>query len=274
MAYPRKRIYRKRPTKKVYRKKSTRNYKSRSFKLAVKRVVQSVAERKVAYFESSPVDLNNQTNTTIHNNTIVLTPYSGSALSISQGVTQNTRIGDSIKVKKAMLKFFVYPQNYDVTSNPVPIPQVCLCYLWRLKTVGRDIGTAVAVEQGSFFQQGASSTGMTGVLTDYLKDINKDKVTLLKRFKFKIGAALYAANTGAQDEFYDFSNNDFTSLIMKKLDVSKYINTIKWNDTDSVPSISPLYFTISPCNCDGSATGTAAIPLTWSWRINYEYTDV
>jgi len=48
-------------------------------------------------------------------------PYTGYG-TIPQGVTQGTRIGNTVKVKKLMLSYVLRPTSYNATFNAFPQP--------------------------------------------------------------------------------------------------------------------------------------------------------
>lgn len=251
--------------------------KTESIRSIVRKEILNIAEKKEANLVQGIGDLYNVSNTAnFGSNTIALTPYTG-ILGIGQGAAQNQRVGNKIKITKALIKMMIVPKPYDATSNSVPTPQVVNVFIWSPKGVSRDITDARFIAANSFFNNGASVYGLTGNMRDYLYTINDDTVVLHARYTIKVGSQSYSLNTGAQDNAFNYTNNDFKMCAIKTIDYTKFLaSQYTFNDISQTPNEPPIYMTISPVDFDGGANAdtTNAIPLQWEFFMKTKYTDV
>lgn len=250
-------------------------------KAYVKKAIAVEVENKQARFlVTNPIGIANAVNTTTWalNNVRQLTPNTGE-LSIVQGTSQGTRIGNRIKIKSATLDFNLFP-NADTAgsgTNVIPEPQLVDFFIFSLKTQSDSQAAASTVTLASFFQNGASASGFTGASADWLQKPNKDQVIVYYHKKYKLGASIYESNTAKQAELYWFANNDFKILINESIDLMKhgYPKTLVFEDNNVIPQTRQLYYVISPADVDGFQNGstTTALPINMNYAINVEYED-
>ena len=209
------------------------------------------------------------------NNTIVLSPYTG-YVPITQGTGTSNRIGDKVKITKGVCRLVITPKNYNVGSNDVPMPQVIEGFIWSPLSVSNDPASALTITTNNFFEYGNSSLGIQGTLKDTVMLTNTETVKLHSRFRMMVGAAGYTLNDGAQDNYYNYTNNQFDLVGIKVLDFTKYLDKeYIFYDNNGTARNTPLYLTLSPMDSDGGANAstTGAAPDEWTWSINYEFTD-
>lgn len=245
----------------------------------IKKVISRQIENKIQdYGPAGLVDLASASNTAVFpgNNVKQLTPFTGE-LVIQQGTGQGARIGNDVRVVKATLALQYFPQPYSGSTNSIPMPQVVRIIIFSLKTPTDTIANAQSVCLNTFFQNGSSYSGFVGNMTDYLRSVNRDQVTVYKDITIKLGAALYASNTGTQAQFYQYANNDFPLNQHMKIDLLKcgYPKVLRWNDNDVITSGRQLYIVSNPMDADGGTNTdtTSALPSLMDYHINIEYED-
>ena len=104
-------------------------------------------------------------------NAYPMLPYSG-YMSIPQGVTQGTRLGNEIRIKKVMLNYVLRPAPYDATFNANPQPfeiELMLGYVKQYPGVLPNNADTVRL-----YQSGATSFAPSGSLRDIISTINGD----------------------------------------------------------------------------------------------------
>lgn len=115
----------------------------------------------------------------------------------------------------------------------------------------------------TFFQQGASTGGLTSSVFDTIATVNTDVWTLMARKTWKIGAQQYTGGT----------NNDFSYSKTFRIDVTKHVaKTIVYNDTTVVPTSPCTYAIFEAVNANGTSNNNNGVFVqTW---LDYDYTDV
>lgn len=245
----------------------------------IKDVLHRQIENKTADFgPTGLIDLANAQNTAIFpgNNVKSLTPFTAE-LVVQQGTSQGTRVGNEIKIVKATLGLQYFPQPYNASTNSIPMPQCVRVIIFSIKDATQTIAQAQTICLNSFFQNGAASAGFSGNMTDYLRVVNKDLVTVYRDFTLKLGAAAYILNTGNQDEFYNYTNNDFKINEHMKIDLLKagYPKTLRFNDNAVIADGRQLFIVSNPVDADGGSNSdtTSALPSLMDYHINIEYED-
>lgn len=156
------------------RRKTTNLAKRRNFKKAVKSVVNSMAEDKMAYHANSETAL------TYFNSNINQTGDMLQVLpNISSGDEENQRDGDQITVKKLTVKGYI-------RFSPVPVGNIAFCQVGvRLmclslkKTSSWDLATSTATPiANSLLRRGGTTVGFSGQLSDLYNPINTDLFTV------------------------------------------------------------------------------------------------
>jgi len=273
MPFYRKRGYskRSRPFKKGVKKVLSKRRGAglvRSFKSYVDRVIRRNIEDKVQNVEYSTNVGNYLNSATLYS--YPMTPYAG-YMTIGQGVTQNTRVGNIVKTRKVMLNYVLRPRAYDVTSNMAPAPFEIDMFLGYVKQSPSELPTSG--DFNNLFQNGSSSVGPVGNLSDLIAEINKDYWTIKKRWRHKIG---FSSNmgTGTNVAFQSFTNNDFKLNVVKKLDITRHLpKTIKWNDGITTPTSRGLFFFFQAVSASGGVlAGSQQVGNIEFW-LSYHYED-
>lgn len=254
--------------RKVVRKSNKPKSVSVSVKKYVKKLIHSQVENKIQNVSASNSfgNINNDTAMGVY----PMCPYQG-LWSIGQGVTQNTRVGNKIKVRRVMLNYTLRPNPYNATTNA--IPQLCEVdlFLGYLKQANGILPTALDI--GQLFQLGNSAMAPQGNLLDLISDINKDFWTIKKRWRHKVGYADYTGS-GPNVVTQYYSNNDFHLNVVKKMDITKFCpKTITFNDGTNSPMGNNLFFFFQAVASQGDTFLAAQEPMRIDYWVSFEYED-
>jgi len=258
--------------KKPLRKRPRKNAKKPTVSLAIKKYVKSTISKNI---ENKCVQVNfGQSFGNIleapNMNMYPMLPYLG-YMSIPQGVTQGTRVGNQIKVKKLMLNYVLRPTNYDAVFNPQTIPSHIDMFLGYVNDVPGLIPTNTDLT--SLFQSGASSIGPAGTLRDLISVVNTDYWTIKKRWQHKLGFATNNGTGGSATGQY-YATNDFKFNIIKKMDITKLVHkNLKFNDGTATIQGNNLYFFYQAIAANGAAYAANSLPCNIEFWIDIHYED-
>lgn len=259
-----------RKVRRIVRKRAPRAVKrpavSQVVKKYVQRAIATKAENKIANIQSSVTLCSYSNDNTLRAQ--ALTPNS-SSYQISQGITQNTRVGNSITVKRIMFNYTITPRPYEALTNPTPKPGVVQMILCRVKNATAD--TPNSTDVALLFQNGNSSAAPFGTIEDLNRYYNKDYFMILKSWSHKLGCASYTGTGGVAGGQY-FANNDFNFFIQRKMDISSHIPKImKFNDNTNNQQGPGIFLLTQYLNADGSTSTSIVADL--KYYINFEYED-
>lgn len=200
-----------------------------------------------------------------------LTPFTG-GMNITQGVTQATRIGNQIKMRKLKFNFVLSARTYNVSNNPSPQPCEIEMLFCSLKPAIGELPTPTDV--ANLYQLNASSIAPSGFIYDLTQKINTDLFQVYKRLRFKVGYST-AGGTGVNANAQSFANNDFKLNIIRSLDLTKYApKTITYNDNASSPTSRLLFVLINVLPTVGGSSFAASVyPVRIDSTIMCDYED-
>lgn len=241
---------------------------SLAVKKYVKRAIHVNVENKTQTVNYSGNFGNASANASLY--TYPVTPYTG-FMTVGQGITQNTRIGNEIKIRKAYLRYVLRPLGYNASTNVNPVPIQVEMFLGRTRLCPGDI--PVAGDFTVLFQNGSSSIGPVGTLKDLISNVNTDYWTVKKRWSHKLGFGEYAGTGSiAQQQF--FSNNDFKLNVVKKLDITKYYpKTLKFNDATNQVQGPGLFLWYQAISANGNDSGSTQLTANIDFWIDIQYED-
>jgi len=176
---------------------------------------------------------------------------------LAQGVTQATRTGNQIKLKRWVIKGQITPK--DTTAPDPGVNSLTNTYtgyvdlFFGRKMDNNELNPSLL----ELLQDGATSVSPSGIQAQIFQNINRDSYKIYYHKRFKVGMANSFGAVVAP-------NNDFNLVRSFGFDVTKYIlknAVIKYNDADNDPNnfmIRQLalfaYFT--PCIGDMPTTNT------------------
>jgi len=262
--------------KKIARKTTSRKGKyakktkvSVAVKKYVNRMIHVDQENKVANFNPAVVKIGSVANST---NLYMrpLLPYP-SYNTISQGIGAGQRIGNEIKIRKAVLRYVLRPNPYNVDSNPFPAPVQVDMFLGRTRLCPGD--QPISGDFVNLFQNGNSSIGPVGSLNDLIANPNGDYFTIKKRWSHKIGYNDYYGSGSIATQQY-FANNDFKMNVIKKLNITKMMpKTIKFNDGTNTVQGPGLFLWYQCVSASGAVNGSTVLPAHLSFWLDIQYED-
>lgn len=257
-------------------KRSMKKTKRRGAKKRVSLAVQNYVKHSIAKnVENKSVQINGgvsfgSVNESPDFNAYPMCPLSG-YWSIPQGVTQGSRIGNTIKPKSVRLSYVLRPTYYDATYNPNPTPCEVQLLLGYVKNSPSN--APVATDIGQLFQSGSSVTAPVGSLRDIISIVNRDYWVIKKRWTHKIG---YASNTGTggigAQAF--LANNDFKYNVVKTINITKMIPaTISFNDASVSATTKNLFFMYYAVSANGAVLASPYTPCNIEFWVDFSYED-
>jgi len=182
---------------------------------------------------------------------------------IQQGVGQGDRIGNKIRLKRNMLKGYLYAINGGLTGgNPTNVTM----YIGRLKST---LLTPITATLAQLFQAGDTVFAPTDNNLSSLYQINRNSWNVYYRRTFKIGGATSSSTNAIP------ANNDYKALVKFSINLSKWLpKTINYNDASSISTNAGLYMWFTISNYNDEPITSLYIPQVQYVAINeFSYTD-
>lgn len=256
--YGRKRTSKKRSTRKV----------SKSVKKYVKREIHKQVETKSFYVQSG-VNTGSVLESPDWNTSPIL--FYPAYHTLPLGVSNGNRIGNRCMLRKVYLRYTINPLPYDAATNVAPSPQHVMLILYRLKQAKAILPTSTDLSK--IFDNGGGSFAANGTLTDLLADYNRDYFDIAKSWREKVGYAAYDG-TGALPAQQNFNNNDYPFNVVRKLDITKYLNKVMiFDDSTATVQNNNLFFGFVSVNGTGNASGATQLTIKVNWSIQILYED-
>ena len=165
-------------------------------------------------------------------------PGSGAANSqmfnISQGTAQNQRVGNTIKLKRWIIKGLIQPGVDTILDPTLAITNSDVGYVEVFFGRLLNNSSAINTELVDLYQNGATAITPDGLADTILWPINKDKYKIYWRKRFKMGALIPQTPPNINT-----ANNDFSLARTFGFDVTKYIlknKHIKYEDASVAPN--------------------------------------
>lgn len=278
-----KRMRRSMPSKRKVVKKALRTAANARIKAVVKSVLGSQTETKVlqtagslnvrpyeslmtiANFNSTCFCLTPQGNT--------LGSWTGGGYGIlANGIGQDQRIGDEVKIKAIYFNYLLIPQAYNASTNPVPSPQIVMMYFVKPKVRnanGLSKDEVLSGATASFFEnQSNSDSGFSGTTLDLLRKIDRDNYQVIAVRRHKIG---FAGVLNTTNVVTTFGNNDFKAYAQGRVKVG----THNWKvDRQDYPQGRNIYCFVTSFRADGTAIPSTQIPVVCNFNCSVFYTDI
>jgi len=204
-------------------------------------------------------------------NVYPMTPQPG-LIQISQGVGQNERTGNVVKVRKVILKYVLYQNKFDETTNNRLVPQEIQMFLGFVKNSSGLQPNATDFQ--NLYQYNNSVNPIFGNLQDLNQKINTDYWTVKKYWRHKLGYATTVSSSGGDPSFANYANNDFKLNIVKQMDITKhYPKILKFNDVSDTLQGQGLFFFYQAVAADGSTMAGSQTPVSILWQLDVSYED-
>lgn len=260
MAYKMKRrAYKKKaPRRRIYRKKSTLAKK-------VKSILQRTAEVKTLNLAAATTQMGAYAAVS---NTIINMCPNGTTLQCSQGTDSSSRVGNRIRIKSAIVRGYMVPNNYDVTYNSAPEPQEVRMVFIKNKQNHQATPTISTI-----FQNGATSSAPASTLQDIINPLNADANVIYKSRVFKVGTSNYPT-TGGSTAFQYFQNNDFKLNQKFVINYTKFIpKVIEYNDASTISTSAYTYMMFFVAGASGGTGAANSRSVNLTYNIEIKYTD-
>lgn len=216
-----------------FKKQMPRKKVSLAVKKYVNRTIKTNIENKTLQYGTGFAISNYFNDTSL--NSQWLSP--GNTIQILQGTGQGQRTANRVKIVKATLNYTISPNGYDGLLNPQPRPLVLKMWIGYFKP--DPVNKPVDFTQ--LFQSGNTAVAPSNFMIDMLRPVNKDRFVIFKTITHKIGYSS-VNGTGAQPVVEYYNNNDFKFLIMKKINITKYmIQNVIYQDNVAIPSTRGLF---------------------------------
>jgi len=152
---------------------------------------------------------------------------------IPQGVSEQARIGNQIKLKRWIIKGQVHPDAQATTNNNLPNTNCGYIdlYFGRLNT-NEEVNNLLP----NFLDNGSTSAAPTGAQNQIFKPVNKDAYKIYYHKRFKMSPS--SPQTGYPQGQPPYNNNDFALVKTFGFDVCKYIcknAVVKFDDSSTTP---------------------------------------
>lgn len=192
---------------------------------------------------------------------------------IPQALGEGGRVGNQITVVSAKIKFVLYPQLYNVTSNPTPKNLDIVMYIFSTKksVLGNTVLDAFNVLNATFYANGSGSIGLLNNLYDLVSFPNNEVVKLHKKKIFKLGASNAQLQAGQNA---GWSNNDYKYNVIRSINIKKYLpKKITFNDADNNATSNQVFCVFHPINADGTTIASTTFPSSIFFGIDLTYED-
>jgi len=225
-------------------KKTAKKDKALATKAYVKRIIDSRIEDKEQNFDNVIDFAGYFLNTSL--DAVFLGPDPSSYL-IAQGTGQGDRLGNVIKVKKCILKYYLTPIKQNDALNPLPVPQLVRVWIGNIRSNLAEIPNATTIAE--LYAGGNTSFPPNETVDDMMAPVNADKFIEKYTCVHKVGHAIYS---GALTPFSNFANNDFSESSFATVDCTKFFKSKLYFNDNNLVTDSNLFMWMEAVNCDNS----------------------
>lgn len=268
--------------KRAARRAAKRALTNTRIKAVVKKVLGKQVETKVAQDAGSLVPRciqNGMTQTQFDALCFMCTPQGAVIGAITQaypiignGIGQNQRIGDEIKIKGHYINYIVNARSYNATTNPTPKANIVQVYVVQPKTANAAGLNGFTIQSSSsaqwFENQADSDSGMTGSVYDTIRKVDRDNFRVLYKRTHKIG---WAGSLTTTDQANFNQNNDFKQYQTGRIKIKGH--NLKFDRLDRPQKI-PIYMFVQVMAADGSTYPLTSIPVDFKFNSSIYYTDL
>jgi hypothetical protein len=204
-------------------------------------------------------------------NTILpLSPYTAYC-AIAQGAGDSGRVGNKIRIVKAVFRGSFAPLPYNATTNTAPTPATVRMVMFYDKESSPNLPAPGA----DFVKISGSSQALFSDCRDNSCYFNTERWPILHDSSHKVGYA-YAEGTGLNANNEAFTNNDFSFMQRFEIDVTKHMpSEYVFSDNSTIPTTRGLFVAfIANSAVLGTTTATQGYCQLLDYSIMIEYEDV
>jgi len=191
---------------------------------------------------------------------------------IANGVGQEQRIGDEVKIKGQYLDYIVAAEEYSATTNPFPTPQIVTIWILKPKNKGLNhltVGDIQSSSTANFFEaQINQESGLTGNYSDLLRTVDKDNYTIVARRQHKVG---YQGILNSANSVTTFQQNDYKQYYKGRIRIPGY--TWKVDRLEQYQGRNLIMF-VQCIGFTGVSVGSGFIPVDINCNLTTYYTDM
>jgi len=240
-------------------KKAKKPKSKRSRKPKVSSAVQNYVKSQIH------VNTENKTAQLIQLNQSIapLTGYSQNLIpQAAQGLTQQNRIGNEIRIVKGIIRGYVNLLPYNAVSNPLCIQRV------RIMLLAMKDDNSSTLSTSGIWQYGNTSLDLQANIGDCLYAINKDKFVKYYDKTCILASPSQSSLTNGTSGQY-FSNDKFQ--IPFYIDWGKHVKSkLKYNDATSVCTNRNMFLWITSVNADGTSTAVTPAECHTFYDVAFE----
>lgn len=185
---------------------------------------------------------------------------------ITQGVADNQRVGDQLRVRKVEFKLLFRLLPYQVTTNPVVSPVAVRVMLVKVKFTNSGTYSNTNITTALFSASGAA-VGFQGNQTDMLLEVDDGNYKICYDKVFTLGTTVQVASSSGVPD-----NNKAQKLLT--INATKfYKNVLQYDFGTTACTNDNLWLIVQPvmCNITGSSTGYT--PIDMDANLHMAYSD-
>lgn len=244
-------------SKKAVVKKALRKSYVNSIKKIARSVVKKQTETKIAqpYTQNNqPITAYDLTTNNFGSEFSLITPL----INILQGTGQGQRVGNRINVTSMIMKGYINAVRLPTTGGTGTNDPFYVKMVWLRRKSSLLGVNGVTGGGNAFFQNGNATVAPSNLPTDLLRAINKDVFTVYTSRVFKLGFANAQGNISGNPP----TNNDFKVSKFFKVNLSKHIGKLIYDDNGANPNNWACYAVALMCTADGTPiTSNATTPI-------------
>jgi len=228
-------------------KKTAKKDKALASKAYVKRLIDSRIEDKSQNFDNVIDFAGYFLNTSL--DAVYLGPDTTS-YQIAQGSGQGDRLGNVIKVKKCILKYYLTPIRQSDSLNPIPTPQLVRVWIGNIRSNLAQKPDATTIAE--LYAGGNTSFPPNETVDDMMAPVNADKFIEKYTCVHKVGHSIYTDISGTQKPDSFFANNDFAESTFATVDCTKFFKSKLYFNDNNLQTDSNLFMWMEAVNCDNT----------------------
>jgi len=190
---------------------------------------------------------------------------------IANGVGQDQRVGDEIKIKSIYINYLITANGYHATTNPNP--RAFLATVWVIRPKrgqqnGLDVTNIQVNNNANFYEnQFGADSGMIGSTVDMLKKVDRDNYQIMYCKTHKIG---YSGTLNTTNVVSSFQNNDFKQFVRDRIKLKGMVYKFDRNDFSQMQ---PMFLFVQCMAADGTVLNPSIMPASFVFNEAIYYTD-